>query len=78
MVKRKSEIAVSTRPAPRTLASLDFEGAPPTLVVSSLAFELRALADGIDQLADISMDLKMSGTEASLHFRAYGRKPRLM
>lgn len=77
MGKEKDQAIVQAQTSPHPLAALDFENAPPTLVVSSLAFELRSLADGIDHLTDIALDLKMSGTEASLHFRAYGRKPGL-
>jgi hypothetical protein len=77
MVKAKQAIALEQPQAVRSLSSLNFENAPPQQVLSALAFELREMAGGIDALADMSLEMSMTASGASLRFRAYSRPPRI-
>lgn len=73
---RRQLVAVETPPPPPALIDrLDFENAPPSVVLPALAFQLQQLAGSIHDLGDLCLQLDMSPNSASLSFRAYARKP---
>jgi hypothetical protein len=71
MVKRTA-LAVVKPAAPVALVDrLDFEQASPSVVLPALAFELHKLAQGIEGLGDLSVEMELTPSSCSLKFRAY-------